>query len=416
MSDLAISELKTMYGDYFNPSMIGTTREERALHILKNPKSIKEIKSNVYVVKSQTGIGQYRVDFITESSEWKCNCPDYIQKKLKCKHIISVELDLESKGIEINNVQLPSEWTLYNKAQMNEIELFDLFLHELVNTVENEKNGAGRPKTPIQDLLYCSIQKAYTQLSLRRGHALLKREAETNKISHTLGVNAVSTFLNREDVTPLLRELLNLSASPMASIEENFAVDSSGFRTTTYSEWCKEKHRTGKKNDWIKAHISTGANTNIVTDMIVTASNSADTKEFIPLVERTMETFDIHKVTADKGYLSRKNYDLGKTHDIDIFIPFKSNVTGKQRGSKAWFDAFYFFKTNEEEFMKKYNERSNVESTFGAIKKKFGDTLKSKNYTAQVNELYCKIIAYNITMLIQEMYMSQIDVCFDKKN
>jgi Transposase len=307
-----------------------------------------------------------------------------------------------------------TNWSLYNKAQTNEIDLFEDFLYELVNTVEDEEKSIRRPKTPIQDLLYCAIQKTYTQLSLRRGYGISRRAAEDNKIGSVPGINAVSTFLNREDITPILRELLNLSASPMASIEENFAVDSSGFRTTTYSEWCKEKHRTGKKNNWLKAHIITGVSTNVVADMIVTDGHSADTKEFIPLVERTMETFDMNRVTADKGYLSRQNYDFGKICNIEVLIPFKSNTTGKQRGSKAWFDAFYYFKTNEEGFMKKYHERSNVEATFGAIKKKFGDSVKSKNYTAQVNELYCKIIAYNITMVIQEMYLSDIDVCFDR--
>jgi hypothetical protein len=32
-----------------------------------------------------------------------------------------------------------------------------------------------------------------------------------------------------------------------------------------------------------------------------------------------------------------------------------------------------------------------------------GETFKSKNHTAQENELLCKIIAYNITVLIHEM-------------
>ena len=45
-----------------------------------------------------------------------------------------------------------------------------------------------------------------------------------------------------------------------------------------------------------------------------------------------------------------------------------------------------------------------MESVFSSIKKKFGDALRSKNHTAQVNELYCKIIAYNITVLIHEMF------------
>jgi len=45
--------------------------------------------------------------------------------------------------------------------------------------------------------------------------------------------------------------------------------------------------------------------------------------------------------------------------------------------------------------MQHYHKRSNVESAFGSIKKKFGETLRNKNYTAQVNELLCKIVAYN---------------------
>jgi hypothetical protein len=48
---------------------------------------------------------------------------------------------------------------------------------------------------------------------------------------------------------------------------------------------------------------------------------------------------------------------------------------------------------------------SNVETTFFAIKAKFSATLKSKNQTAQVNELLCKLIAYNITVLIDTIYV-----------
>ena len=38
------------------------------------------------------------------------------------------------------------------------------------------------------------------------------------------------------------------------------------------------------------------------------------------------------------------------------------------------------------------------------IKTKFGDKLKSKNETAQKNELLCKLIAHNIVVLIHEMH------------
>ena len=62
-----------------------------------------------------------------------------------------------------------------------------------------------------------------------------------------------------------------------------------------------------------------------------------------------------------------------------------------------------YFQLHKDEFLEHYHKRSNVESTFGAIKKKFGESVKSKNRVAQENELLCKIIAYNITVLIHEM-------------
>ena len=54
--------------------------------------------------------------------------------------------------------------------------------------------------------------------------------------------------------------------------------------------------------------------------------------------------------------------------------------------------------------MQHYHKRSNVESTFAMIKAKFGDALRSKTKTAQVNEALCKILCHNICCVIQSMY------------
>lgn len=67
---------------------------------------------------------------------------------------------------------------------------------------------------------------------------------------------------------------------------------------------------------------------------------------------------------------------------------------------------------NQEEFLHNYGQRSNIESTFSAMKKKLGETLKSKNRIAQENELLCKVIAYNIMVLIQEMHELGIEPNF----
>jgi len=50
-----------------------------------------------------------------------------------------------------------------------------------------------------------------------------------------------------------------------------------------------------------------------------------------------------------------------------------------------------------------YHQRSNVETTFSMIKKKFGGALRSKSRTAQINEALCKVLAHNICVIIQSM-------------
>jgi len=56
----------------------------------------------------------------------------------------------------------------------------------------------------------------------------------------------------------------------------------------------------------------------------------------------------------------------------------------------VWKRAFLLFQNHQDEFVKHYYERSNVETTFMVIKTKFGDCLKSKNTISQTNELLCK--------------------------
>jgi transposase len=54
--------------------------------------------------------------------------------------------------------------------------------------------------------------------------------------------------------------------------------------------------------------------------------------------------------------------------------------------------------------MQRYDKRSNVESRFSMIKGKFGERLRSKSATGQVNEVLCKVLAHNVCCLIQSIY------------
>lgn len=390
-------------------------REERGLKLLSEG-AVKRVDEELYTVKSQTGIGTYRVE---NKDGWNCNCPDHIKRELDCKHIYATRYYLEvrqetDQGIEITKIPLTygQAWSAYNQAQRQEIELFDELLKDLVASIPEEERGMGRPRIPLSEALFCSVQKTYSQLSLRRAQSLFNNAVGKEQLNHSPHYNIVSKTLLRKDVTPILHALIRLSALPLASIEKDFAIDSTGFRTTSFGVYCGTKHGIKRQHKWLKAHISSGVRTNIVTDAIVTDGKAADAPHFKPLILNTAEIFSIGEVSADAAYSSRDNHDVVGEVGGQPYIDFKKNATGKAGASPMWKKAFHFFKLHHDEFEEHYHKRSNVESTIGAIKKKFGETLKSKNRVAQENELLCKILAYNITVLIQQMFENGIDPKF----
>ena len=111
----------------------------------------------------------------------------------------------------------------------------------------------------------------------------------------------------------------------------------------------------------------------------------------------------MQEVSADKGYISQKN--LQATVDVGAvpFIPFKSN-TQPDRGSDLWSKMFHYYSYKREEFLAHYHKRSNVETASSMIKAKFGERLRSKNATAQINEALTKVLCHNLCVVIQSMY------------
>jgi transposase len=67
---------------------------------------------------------------------------------------------------------------------------------------------------------------------------------------------------------------------------------------------------------------------------------------------------------------------------------------------------------NCEEFMAHYHKRSNVESAFSMIKGEFGDSVRSKSDTGQVNEALCKVLCHIICCLVQAIHELGIEPTF----
>ena len=125
------------------------------------------------------------------------------------------------------------------------------------------------------------------------------------------------------------------------------------------------------------------------------------------------------EVSADKAYLGAEKLLTTLRNGAIPYIPFKSNSVPNSRGSYGpkstlWTRMFNFYTEHREEFLTHYHKRSNVETTFHMIKSKFGQRLRSKTLTAQINEALCKVLCHNLCVVIQSQHELGIDVDFSE--
>ncbi len=397
-------------------------REERGLVIAATSK-IEKNKLG-WKVPSQSGNGSYIVN-LDHGSPF-CTCPDFEKRQQPCKHIHAVEFvvkretkpdgtTIETKSIKMTCTQ---EWTAYNDAQTHEQERFVALLRDLCNGIQQPPQTFGRPRLPLADVVFGMVYKSYTTMSGRRFMSAI-RDAKTKElVEKTPSFTSGFRYLENADLTPILKTLIEQSASPLRAVETDFAVDSSGFSTTTYTRWFDHKYgKERSKQTWVKTHLICGVKTHVVTSVEATPYESADNIQLPALVSQTAKTFDINEVSADKAYSDRRNLHAVQAQGGTAYIPFKSNSTGiadhHHKFDGLWSHMWHYYNFNRDAFMLHYHKRSNVETTFSMIKAKFGTSVRAKTPTAQVNEVLCKVLCHNICVLIQSVVELGIETTFE---
>jgi len=378
-----------------------------------------------WIVPSQTGKGTYRVSHAAHRHP-ECTCPDYETRGGKCKHIYAAifvmrrELNADGSITVTQGVVLtatkettyPQAWAAYNSAQTNEKDKFQALLRDLCRGIqEPQTQKRGRPTLPLPDAVFSATFKVYSTVSGRRFMSDLREAHGRGFISRLPHYNSIFNYLENPELTPILRTLITESSLPLKSVEVDFAVDSSGFTTSRFHRWFDHKYgKVIEQHDWVKCHLMCGVKTNIVTAVEIHGRNTNDSKLLPPMVETTARNFQISEVSADKGYASRSNTEAVACAGATPYISFASHHRGN--GSGKWAEMYHYFQFKRTEFLEHYHKRSNIESTFSMIKRKFGDSLRSKTDVAMVNETLCKVLCHNLVVLIHEMYELGIEPMF----
>jgi transposase len=395
-------------------------RELKALEIAARSKIA--FADGVWLVPSQTSSGKYRVTLAPPS----CTCDDFQLRQQPCKHVIAARLVCErdhgGNAPKIDTNEVPKrptykqDWPAYNRAQTTEKHRFQVLLADLCRSVPQppRKPGRGRIPTLLSDAVFAVAFKVYSGMSCRRFSCDLQDAHERGYVSKPIHYNKVIYFTENELLTPILKGLIRQSSLPLRSVETTFAPDSSGFSVSRFVRWYDEKYGTTRSGrDWVKAHVICGTKTHIVPAVEILDRNAADAPQFGPLVAATAQNFDVKKVCADKGYLSEQNLEQVMALGGEAFIPFKSNSIGERNDpGSIWSKMYGYFQYRRDEFLEHYHARSNIESVFSMVKRKFGDSVRSRTDTAMVNEVLAKFLCHNIVVNIHSQEELGIEPVF----
>jgi transposase len=391
-------------------------RQQRGLAIAATARI--ERKGRTFSVPSQSMAKRYTV--IHGRDGFACTCPDFELTGQTCKHGFAVQYLLkretapdgtvtETRAVRVTYSQ---NWPAYNAAQVSEKDTFCALLKDLVANVPEPEQQRGRPRLPIADRLFCATFKVYSTVSGRRFMTDMRAAANAGMVSRAPHYNLIFNVIEDASLTDTLKALVMQSALPLKALETDFAVDSTGFGINRFYRHVTAKY--GKErvaHDWLKLHAIVGTKTNVITAAEVTDKDTNDGPLLRALVASTAQGFTVKEVSADKAYSIKRNLLMLEMMGATPFIPFKTNAVGHTTSS-VWNRLFHFFHLHRETFLESYHKRSNVESAFSALKRKFGDSIRSKTATAQVNETLLKVIAYNLCCVIHEMHESGIAAMF----
>lgn len=293
------------------------------------------------------------------------------------------------------------DWSLYNRIHTSEArELLD-YLPKISGGPTECRRGRGRRPVNRGDVIKACLVKVYFNVSYRQLTGLLefmKKSLRMRKVPH---FNTVRKYMLDPNFTDLIIVHVEYSAGLVKEFERFFAVDSTGFGTSAKIAWADARHKKPvERRDYSKLHAIIGYETGVVAAVRVTGGTASDSKQFPQLFTRLVErSFRVDEISGDKAYLSREDVKLASDHGTVPYFHPKDNTILDASEDSPWSRMLQSYTTNQEQWLKNYHRRSNAESVFSKIKRKFGGSLRSRHPQARATELLLKILLHNDTIV-----------------
>ncbi|MEK6968451.1 MAG: transposase [Nanoarchaeota archaeon] len=218
------------------------------------------------------------------------------------------------------------------------------------------------------------LVREYSKLGFRRVKQLF------DLLGHVCPSKSALQYMTKRVPLLLWQRLLACTAPAQANI---VAVDG-----ITFSRSCPSFHYLHRIDlqfpvrKPVKLSIVINTRTKKVLAARMRSNAAHDVKDFKHLLKRIKPKI----VVADKGYDSEAVHEHCFYRGIKTMIPLRAKAR----------EGFFRFKSAQKFRQRTYHRRSIVESTFSALKHKFGTSVKCRTARTQRAEIYCRLILKNI--------------------
>jgi len=316
--------------------------------------------------------------------------------------------------------RITRNYTAINQAHQWEPRHFQKILNkgiELMNIPTGYK-GTGRPSIPVSEKIKICCTKSY-HLKGGRNSVYYVENARNNgyifipKISENY-FNRINDYMDDSGLTQYLQQLVHITAEPFSKIDDCFALDGTGIKTSSGKRrYLDIRTDRKKKREYVGLHIIAGVKSHVIAHAIVSKGHVHDNNFFKPLISEARKIFNIKEVYADSAYLSKENSKFCQSLEIKDYTKPKENTVVKGlRNSPFAKSVQRYYEDLELKEYRRYPLRANVECTFDMLKSLFSDTLRHKKWDARVNELLCRVICHNIRCLVLAYYHGHIEFPF----
>jgi len=264
-------------------------------------------------------------------------------------------------------------------------------------------------KFTLPQLFACLVLKTFLKTDYRGLAEMLNDCPDLGRIIGLSHVPHFTTFhkasrflLALPKVHPLLEQTLRMAMQPSHVMQA--AIDSTGLEAGYTSHYfVQRRHVKGLSiyqsmlyAKYPKLTVICDCSNHLILAVKTTRGPCPDMATLVPTLQNLPAGMTLETLLADAGYDSEQNHVYARQHrHIRTMIPARAG-----RRSQSLPKTMYRRRMKEQFNRTWYAQRSQVETVFSMIKRRWGSAVRARTFQAQIRDMWLMALTHNLAIFL----------------